>query len=93
MSIFTRFTKRSLFVGLLTVILLSITFGSWAVGSAIGSSPDEDNVLTTIWCGKNAANLRAPDTLRINRETTKFDGSVRPATEFCRYDQKIINII
>jgi hypothetical protein len=88
MSIFTRFTKRSLFVGLLTVILLSITFGSWAVGSAIGSSPDEDNVLTTIWCGKNAANLRATDALRINRETTKFEGSVKPATEFCRYDPK-----
>ena len=88
MSIFTRFTKRSLFVGLLTVILLSITFGSWAVGSAIGSSPDEDNVLTTIWCGKNAANLRATDALRINRETTKFDGGVKPATEFCRYDPK-----
>jgi hypothetical protein len=88
MSIFTRFTKRSPYVGLLTVILLSITFGSWAVGSAIGSSPDEDNVLTTIWCGKNAANLRATDALRINRETTKFDGGVKPATEFCRYDPK-----
>jgi hypothetical protein len=58
------------------------------VGSAIGSSPDEDNVLTTIWCGKNAANLRATDALRINRETTKFDGGVKPATEFCRYDPK-----
>jgi hypothetical protein len=74
--------------GILTIVLLAITFSSWAMGSAIGSSPDEDNVLTTIWCGKNAANLRAPDTLRINRETTKFDGSVKPATEFCRYDPK-----
>ena len=58
------------------------------MGSAIGSSPDEDNVLTTLWCGKHAANLRATDALRTNRETTKFDGSVKPATEFCKYDPR-----
>jgi hypothetical protein len=85
---FTRFTKRSLFFGLLTIVLLAITFSSWAMGSAIGSSPDEDHVLTTIWCGENAPSLQATDALRVNRETTKFDGSVRPATEFCRYDPK-----
>ena len=73
-------------VHLIIGVLLLISFGSWAIGSAIGSSPDEDYVLTTIWCGKHATNLRALDALRINRESTKFDGSVKPATEFCKYD-------
>jgi hypothetical protein len=84
----TRLIKNRLFFGLLTIVLLAITFSSWAMGSAIGSSPDEDSVLTTIWCGKNLTSIRSLDSLRINRETTKFDGSVKPATEFCRYDPK-----
>ena len=79
--------KQIFFYSLIWAMLF-VTFGSWAMGSAIGSSPDEDNVLTTIWCGKNAPSLRASDALRINREMTEFDGSVRPATEFCRYDPK-----
>ena len=78
--------RKPIFFHLLVFAMLFITFGSWAIGSAIGSSPDEDNVLTTIWCGKHATNLRPTDALRINRETTKFDGSVKPATEFCKYD-------
>jgi len=85
--LFNRKPKwKNLFFYPLICAMLFVTFGSWAMGSAIGSSPDEDNVLTTIWCGKNAVNLRAVDALRINRETTKFDGSVKPATEFCKYD-------
>ena len=81
--------QRSLipaFTQLLLGVALFFAFGSWAMGSAIGSSPDEDHVLTTIWCGKHAANLREAPILRINRESTKFDGGVKPATEFCRYD-------
>ena len=86
MQIDHKLSIKRIFTGLILTLLLLITFATWAMGSAIGSSPDEDNVLTTIWCGKNAVNLRAVDALRINRETTKFDGSVKPATEFCKYD-------
>ena len=79
---------KHIFFYSLICTMLFVTFSSWAMGSAIGSSPDEDNVLTIIWCGKHAANRRATDALRINRESTKFDGSVKPATEFCKYDPR-----
>ena len=58
------------------------------MSSAVGSGPDEDHVLTTIWCGKHAAILRDSSTLRVNRESTKFDGNIKPASKFCRYDPK-----
>ena len=88
MQIDYKLSIKPIFTGLILTILLLVTFASWAMGSAIGSSPDEDNVLTTIWCGINATNLRAVDVLRINRETATFDGTVKPATEFCRFDPK-----
>ena len=32
-------------------LLLFMTLAAWSMGSAVGSSPDEDYVLTSIWCG------------------------------------------
>ena len=32
-------------------LLLFLTLAAWAAGSAVGSSADEDHVLTSIWCG------------------------------------------
>ena len=36
-------------------VLLFLTFAAWSMGSAVGSSPDEDHVLTNIWCGETGA--------------------------------------
>ena len=32
-------------------VLLFLTFAAWSMGSAVGSTPDEGYVLTSIWCG------------------------------------------
>ena len=32
-------------------LLLFLTLAAWAAGSAVGSTADEDYVLTSIWCG------------------------------------------
>ena len=32
-------------------VLLFITFAAWSMGSAVGGTPDEGYVLTSIWCG------------------------------------------
>ena len=32
-------------------LLLFMTLAAWSMGSAVGSSPDENYVLTSIWCG------------------------------------------
>ena len=32
-------------------LLLFVTLAAWSMGSAVGGSPDEDYVLTSIWCG------------------------------------------
>jgi hypothetical protein len=37
-------------------VLLFLTFAAWSMGSAVGSSPDEDFVLTSIWCGSDSKN-------------------------------------
>ena len=34
-------------------LLLFMTLAAWSMGSAVGSSNDEDFVLTTIWCGSS----------------------------------------
>lgn len=33
-----------------TVVLLILSFGSWAFSSAVGSAPDDDYHLSSIWC-------------------------------------------
>jgi hypothetical protein len=35
----------------LMALLLFMTLAAWSMGSAVGGSPDEDYVLTSIWCG------------------------------------------
>ena len=37
-------------------VLLFLTFAAWSMGSAVGSTPDEDFVLTSIWCGSDSKN-------------------------------------
>ena len=72
---------------ILMAVLLFLTLGAWAVGSAVGSSPDEDYVLITTWCGVHNYQ-RDFSILRKFRETRKFDGTFKPATPFCVYDPK-----
>jgi hypothetical protein len=42
---------RFLLVRVLMALVLSITFASWSMSSAVGGSPDEDYVISSIWCG------------------------------------------
>jgi hypothetical protein len=39
----------------LMAVLLFLTFAAWSMGSAVGSTPDEGYVLTSIWCGETGA--------------------------------------
>ena len=71
---------------LITTSLLFLTFTSWSLGSAVGSTPDEDYVLTSVWCGTYQKALKYPRELYLYRETTKFDGTVKPATKYCLND-------
>jgi hypothetical protein len=41
-------------------VLLFLTFAAWSMGSAVGSSPDEGYVLTSIWCA-NTPQLKEDD--------------------------------
>ncbi len=71
---------------LIVIILLYLVFISWSFGSAVGSTPDEDYVLTSIWCGTYQKSLKDPNEKYLYRETTKFDGTVKPATKYCLND-------
>ena len=71
---------------LITTSLLFLTFTSWSLGSAVGSTPDEDYVLTSVWCGTYRKALKETRELYLYRETTKFDGTVKPATKYCLND-------
>ncbi|MGA1653312.1 MAG: hypothetical protein ACO384_02340, partial [Ilumatobacteraceae bacterium] len=42
---------RFIAIRALMALLLFMTLAAWSMGSAVGSSPDEDYVLTSIWCG------------------------------------------
>ncbi len=65
--------------------LLFLSLSTWTMSSAVGSSPDEDHILISTWCGVN--NFTTDYTLRRKyRETFEFDGKFVPATEFCAYD-------
>ena len=87
----TRLIKNRLFFGLLTIVLLAITFSSWAIGSAIGSSPDEDHVLTTIWCGEHSKNIQRSNISKNEFKQDKTASSYTdlvPATDYCAYDSE-----
>ena len=49
----SRYLKIAMFAGKQAsqAFLLFLSLGAWSIGSAVGSSPDEDYVLTSIWCG------------------------------------------
>jgi uncharacterized membrane protein len=42
---------RFIAIRALMALLLFVTLAAWSMGSAVGGSPDEDYVLTSIWCG------------------------------------------
>ena len=91
MHFYHRLTKQPIFTWLLMAVLLFISFGTWALGSAIGSSPDEDHVLTTIWCGEHSKNIQRSTTAKdevkhAQRATTST--KLVPATDYCTYDSE-----
>ena len=49
----TRSTLTALLVGVLALL----SFGSWAFSSAVGSAPDDDYHLTSIWCSSFQGDL------------------------------------
>ena len=59
---------------LIVTSLLFLTFASWSLGSAVGSTPDEDYVLTSIWCGTYRTALKESGELYFYRETTNLTG-------------------
>lgn len=48
--------RRRLFVGIIAIVLAFLTLGSWAFSSAVGSSPDDNFHLASIWCGEGDRN-------------------------------------
>ena len=47
----SRSFARFVAIRALMALLLFMTLAAWSMGSAVGGSPDEDYVLTSIWCG------------------------------------------
>lgn len=47
----TRFSMRRVLFALGIMLLAFLSLGAWAVASPVGSSPDEDFHLASIWCG------------------------------------------
>ena len=42
---------RFIIIRVLMALLLFLTLAAWSAGSAVGSTADEDYVLTSVWCG------------------------------------------
>ena len=66
-------------------VLLFLTFAAWSMGSAVGSSPDEDFVLTSIWCA-NTPPLKGMDDPVRNATTTATGRPIFAKGETCRRD-------
>ena len=45
---------RGLLTAVVAVVLLMVSFGSWAFSSAVGGAPDDDYHLSSIWCSSFA---------------------------------------
>ena len=45
---------RGLLTAVAAVVLLIVSFGSWAFSSAVGGAPDDDYHLSSIWCSSFA---------------------------------------
>lgn len=56
-------TSRMLLGGILAGFLILVSFGSWALSSAVGSGPDDDYHLGSIWCSSASGPVceEAPD--------------------------------
>jgi hypothetical protein len=66
-------------------VLLFLTFAAWSMGSAVGSSPDEGYVLTSIWCANTPA-LKGLDDPARNAPTTATGRPIFSKGERCRHD-------
>ena len=69
-----RRPRRSLVVPLAALLLLILSLGAWAVASPVGSSPDEDYHLGSIWCAqgeRDGACLTDGETFAIPQEVNK----------------------
>jgi hypothetical protein len=89
MQIDRKLSIKPIVIGVFTSFLLLITFATWALSSAVGSSPDEDSVLTTIWCGEHRKNIQrsASSNGDLKHDQTASENTkVTPATDFCTYD-------
>jgi len=88
MKISRKLVNRSFLTRLWLCLLLFVTLATWSVSSAIGSSPDEDFVLTSVWCGMPGPSLVDPYVVRLHRETVKYDGPFNEKTEFCTFNPR-----
>ena len=66
-------------------VLLFLTFAAWSMGSAVGSTPDEGYVLTSIWCA-NTPLLKGVDDPVRNAPTTATGRPIFAKGETCRRD-------
>jgi hypothetical protein len=66
-------------------VLLFLTFAAWSMGSAVGSTPDEGYVLTSIWCANTPA-LKGLDDPARDAPTTATGRPIFSKGETCRRD-------
>ncbi len=59
-------------------LLLFLTLAAWAAGSAVGSSADEDYVLTSIWCGSQF-NHREGNPPHCRKDPDRYWGMILPS--------------
>ena len=50
-SVADRQVRRPVLLALIAGLLMFLSLGAWAIASPVGSSPDEDFHLASIWCG------------------------------------------
>ncbi len=76
---------RFIAIRALMALLLFMTLAAWSMGSAVGSSPDEDYVLTSIWCA-NTPQLKGMDDPARNAPITLTGRPIFANGETCRRD-------
>ena len=69
--------SKYLFRRTLMAVLLFLTLAAWANASAVGSSPDEDYVLTSIWCGSQF-NYREGNPPHCRPDPDRYWGMILP---------------
>jgi len=83
---------RFIAIRALMALLLFMTLAAWSMGSAVGSSPDEDYVLTSIWCA-NTPQLGGIDDPARNAPTTATGRPIFAKGETCRRDLARYNTV